>query len=424
MVTHVLLLWLQVDQRDPAGICQKDQQVQDAVQENGELCNSWQTSAHRVTNRSIVQENIANFLKGARAFGMKEFEMFGTPDLYDEKNIMQVVSSIHALGRTVQKNLPDWGRPNLGIKVVEKNVREWTPEQLAASRNAVSLLNLGSSDHGKKAAMAVLDGTGELDDSHKAEKFKKQQDYKKQMLADSKKRTEESALDKKDAPAVTGGGAGSATSATPAAAVPAPAAAVAKEAKWEAVTADDGSVYYRHVDTYETAWELPAGEVLIGSEAAADVPALPAASNSAEAGGDGEWEEVAADDGSVYYRHIVTWETAWELPEGGKLVGAGGGDVVVAADATGGAEAKWEEVAAEDGSVYYRHIDTYETAWELPEGAQLIGGDAAAAAVPATDAGGDVYEAISADDGSVYYRHVVTWETAWELPEGATLQES
>lgn len=104
---------------------------------------------------------------------MNEFEMFGTPDLFDEKNVRQVVSSIHALGRTVQAKLPDWGRPHLGIKVVEKNVRVWTEEQLRAASVSVSLLNLGSSDHGKKAAEAVLDGTGELDESGKADKLKK-----------------------------------------------------------------------------------------------------------------------------------------------------------------------------------------------------------------------------------------------------------
>jgi len=35
-------------------------------------------------------ENIANYLKAVRGLGMKEFEMFGTPDLFDEKNVPQV----------------------------------------------------------------------------------------------------------------------------------------------------------------------------------------------------------------------------------------------------------------------------------------------------------------------------------------------
>ncbi len=67
-------------------------------------------------------ENIANFLKGIRALGMKEFEMFGTADLYEEKNINQVISSIHALGRLLQDIMPNSPFPKLGIKVVAKNV--------------------------------------------------------------------------------------------------------------------------------------------------------------------------------------------------------------------------------------------------------------------------------------------------------------
>ncbi len=67
-------------------------------------------------------ENIANFLKAIRALGMKEFEMFGTPDLYDEKNVAQVARSIHALGRLLQDIMPDAPFPKLGIKVVAKNV--------------------------------------------------------------------------------------------------------------------------------------------------------------------------------------------------------------------------------------------------------------------------------------------------------------
>lgn len=39
-------------------------------------------------------ENIANYLKAVRALGMKEFEMFGTGDLYDEKNTDMVRAAL------------------------------------------------------------------------------------------------------------------------------------------------------------------------------------------------------------------------------------------------------------------------------------------------------------------------------------------
>ena len=105
-------------------------------------------------------ENIANFLKVARALGMKEFEMFGTGDLYEEKNVRQVAMTIHALGRLLQTIMPDSGLPTLGVKVVEKNARNFSEDQLRQARGAVSVLNLGSSDMGKKAFHDVLDGKG------------------------------------------------------------------------------------------------------------------------------------------------------------------------------------------------------------------------------------------------------------------------
>ena len=105
-------------------------------------------------------ENIANALKGLRALGMKEFEMFGTPDLFEEKNLKQVASSVHALGRLLQTIMPDAPFPKLGIKVVEKNVREFSEEQMVQARMAVSVLNLGSSDMGRKATESVLQGKG------------------------------------------------------------------------------------------------------------------------------------------------------------------------------------------------------------------------------------------------------------------------
>ena len=103
-------------------------------------------------------ENIANFLKGMRALGMKEFEMFGTGDLYDEKNVPQVVNAIHALGRLLQTTMPDSGLPTLGVKVVEKNERHFSEEQMRQAKSAVSVLNLGSSDMAKRAFMDVLEG--------------------------------------------------------------------------------------------------------------------------------------------------------------------------------------------------------------------------------------------------------------------------
>jgi hypothetical protein len=113
-----------------------------------------------------AQENISNFLKACRGVGMKEFEMFNTNDLFDEKDIpqvpapdvlcraclrsvharvrvrvrehssavaiaqrlcvlsRQVTMMIHALGRTIQTTVPEFDGPKLGVRVVDKNVRD------------------------------------------------------------------------------------------------------------------------------------------------------------------------------------------------------------------------------------------------------------------------------------------------------------
>lgn len=116
------------------------------------------------------RENVSNYLKAVRAFGVNEFELFGTDDLFEAKDLQSVVVSLHSLGRKVQEKLPDF-TPTLGIKVVAKNERTFSDAQLREANAAVSALNLGSSDHSKAAFVAVLDGTGETDEVKKAEKL-------------------------------------------------------------------------------------------------------------------------------------------------------------------------------------------------------------------------------------------------------------
>jgi hypothetical protein len=48
--------------------------------------------------------------------------------------------------------------PKLGVKVVEKLERTFTEDQLREARAAVGLLNMGSSDMGRKAFQDVLEG--------------------------------------------------------------------------------------------------------------------------------------------------------------------------------------------------------------------------------------------------------------------------
>jgi hypothetical protein len=89
---------------------------------------------------------------------MKEFELFSTVDLTEDKNTQAVVVCLTAFGRLVQKLFPTAPYPTLGVKMLDKTERVFTEEQIAKGRAAVSVLNLGSSAHGKMACEEVLEG--------------------------------------------------------------------------------------------------------------------------------------------------------------------------------------------------------------------------------------------------------------------------
>lgn len=46
-------------------------------------------------------ENINNFLTACEKLGMSKVDLFQTVDLYEKQNMVQVVTTIHALGRKV-----------------------------------------------------------------------------------------------------------------------------------------------------------------------------------------------------------------------------------------------------------------------------------------------------------------------------------
>ena len=85
-------------------------------------------------------ENITAFLKACRAIGVQEFDLFETVDLFELKNVDLVVKCLHALGRTVQKNMPEFQGPSLGVKESTANKRRFSPAQLQEASGAVPLM--------------------------------------------------------------------------------------------------------------------------------------------------------------------------------------------------------------------------------------------------------------------------------------------
>jgi len=94
----------------------------------------------------MQMENISQFIRVAKHVGLKPSDCFDTVDLYNGRDIGKVVQTIHALGSHVQTHLTGYTGPQLGVKLAQKNVRDFTPAQLAASKAATSKISQGSRD--------------------------------------------------------------------------------------------------------------------------------------------------------------------------------------------------------------------------------------------------------------------------------------
>lgn len=115
------------------------------------LVNHIQPGSVKKINQSTMafkcMENINQFLEVARQMGVPAQETFQTVDLWERQNLNSVVICIQSLGRKAEK----FGKPGIGPKEAEKNVRNFTEEQLRASHSVISLQygsNKGANQHG------------------------------------------------------------------------------------------------------------------------------------------------------------------------------------------------------------------------------------------------------------------------------------
>lgn len=82
-----------------------------------------------------LMENIEQFTKACKEYGLLDAETFQTVDLWDGENMHQVCVCIQALGRKAQKN----GLKGIGPKESDKNERHFTEEQLREGQKHISL---------------------------------------------------------------------------------------------------------------------------------------------------------------------------------------------------------------------------------------------------------------------------------------------
>ncbi|XP_076653395.1 muscle-specific protein 20 transgelin [Halictus rubicundus] len=85
-----------------------------------------------------MMENINAFQKALKDYGVDDVDVFQTVDLWEKKDIAQVITTLFALGRTTYKH-PEWKGPYLGPKPSEECKRDFTEEQLRAGEGVIGL---------------------------------------------------------------------------------------------------------------------------------------------------------------------------------------------------------------------------------------------------------------------------------------------
>jgi hypothetical protein len=82
-------------------------------------------------------ENIQTFVSFCEAYGVPKTGLFQTVDLYEGRNMSQVISCIQQLGSESQRN--GFNGPTIGPRPTERNVREFSDEQLRAGQTIIGL---------------------------------------------------------------------------------------------------------------------------------------------------------------------------------------------------------------------------------------------------------------------------------------------
>merc|ERR1712121_360794 len=82
-------------------------------------------------------ENIQVFLSFAEQYGVKKTSLFQTVDLFEGRNMAQVLSCIQQLGTEAQRH--GFNGPTIGPKPTEKHEVQFTEEQLRAGQGIIGL---------------------------------------------------------------------------------------------------------------------------------------------------------------------------------------------------------------------------------------------------------------------------------------------
>jgi hypothetical protein len=90
------------------------------------------------------RENISKYLEGCKAVGMNLGDLFDTQDLYDNKNVVSVINHFYSFSSFARSNSSRFTGPYIGIKMSDKNERNFTDEQMNAGKSMPTGQTMGS----------------------------------------------------------------------------------------------------------------------------------------------------------------------------------------------------------------------------------------------------------------------------------------
>ncbi|XP_001599128.1 muscle-specific protein 20 [Nasonia vitripennis] len=85
-----------------------------------------------------MMENINKFQKAIQEYGVPDIDVFQTVELWEKKDIGQVITTLFALGRETYRH-SNWQGPYLGPKPADECKRDFTEEQLNAGKTVIGL---------------------------------------------------------------------------------------------------------------------------------------------------------------------------------------------------------------------------------------------------------------------------------------------
>jgi len=101
----------------------------------------------------VMMENINNFIAAATALGVPQQDCFMTVDLFEEKNMNQVILAIQSLGRQCRK-VSGYNGPSIGPKLSDKHEVNFTEEQLKKGQGELTFSQQRQADSQKLSSDA------------------------------------------------------------------------------------------------------------------------------------------------------------------------------------------------------------------------------------------------------------------------------